>query len=182
MAWQQMSLQTMSGAPAVWGSGPAITVSGDIFTYRDTITNAAKIVLQFVVGPVSGASSFGYSIVGGAWVISDANYKAVTIKNNSPSQWSSNIYSSLEWEIGNYDPSTVITVAQQFSSNSGRAALNLASYITIPRLELDTSGKIYIGVNNTWKAATPYIAVDSTWKKAKGYIGTASEWEVAKKA
>lgn len=180
MAWQQMSFQTMPGAPTTWGSAPAITVSGDLYTYRDSETNNAKIVLQFIVGPVSGASSFGYSITGNAWAISDANLKQVTLKANTPSQWTSNIWGSLEWEIGNYDPSTNIVVAQEFASNSGRSSLNLAATVTIPRIN-NTQGKIYISHNDSWKSATPYIGVNGSWQRANGYIGTADGWKITKK-
>lgn len=183
MAWQQMSFQTMPNLPANWGSGPTITVSGDLYTYRDTINNNARILLQFIVGPVSGASSFGYPIYGNAWVISDANLKQVQIKAASPSQWTSNLWGSLEWEIGNYDPNTAITIAQQFSTTSGRSPLSTSVSVTIPRLNVDRleTGNIWVANGNyEWKNCTLYVGINSEWKRVTAHIGSGNSYKPTK--
>lgn len=176
MAWKQVGYKTVAGAPATWGSAPPIAVSANIVTYRDDVTNAARIGVSFVVGAVSGGSSFGYSILGYAWVISDANLKGVTIKNNSPSQWTDTLWSWLEWEIGDYDPNTPITVAVQFQSNSGRSAISFGDTVTIPRLATE-SGHVYVGAGGAWKKAVPYVGVNGAWKKAAAHIGVNGTWK-----
>lgn len=177
MAWVKVGSKTIAGAPAAWGSGPSIPVSVDVLTFRDDVTNEAAVDLQFVVGPVSGGSSFGYNIQAYAWVVNDSTLQSQIIKNNSPSQWSSNLYGYLSFtSIGNVASDTSIQIAAQFASNSGRSPISFSDTVTIPRLATE-SGHVYVGAGGEWKKAVPYIGVNGEWKKAEAYIGVGVEWK-----
>lgn len=176
MAWVQVGGRAVSGSPTTWGSAPAISVAVNVVTYRDDVTNSARIALSFIVGAVYGASSFGYNIVAGGWAGNVSTYKSMAVKNNSPSQWSSPLYGWLEWELGNVEPNTPISIGAAFTSNSGRAELDFSDSITIPRLETE-SGHVYVGAGGAWKKAVPYIGVGGEWKKAEAHIGVDGAWK-----
>lgn len=176
MAWVQVGSGVVNGSPTTWGRGPAISVQVNFVTYRDDVTNSARIGLNFIVDAVSGASSFGYNIVAGGWAVDGSTYKSTIVKNNSPSQWSSALYGWLEWEIGNVDPNTAISIGAAFTSNSGRAEIDFGDSFTIPRLEVE-SGRVYVGAGDAWKQAVPYVGVNGEWKKAAAHIGVGGAWK-----
>lgn len=45
---------------------------------------------------------------------------------------------------------------------------------TLPTIETST---LRIGVNGSWKKATPYLGVNGVWKKCKAYLGVNGSWK-----
>lgn len=178
MAWVQVCGRHVSGAPAVWGSAPAITVDVAVNGYRDDVTGDALALLWFTVYPVTGSSSFGYNITAAGWVKEyPTYYLEKVIKNNSPSQWSSQINGQLDWNLGQIDDKTSIPFMAAFASNSGRDAIYFTGdSFTIPYLS-NESGHVYVGAGGEWKKAVPYIGVNGEWKKAEAHIGVDGAWK-----
>lgn len=178
MAWVKVCGRHVSGAPAVWGSGPAITVDVYVNGYRDDVTGDALALLWFTVYPVTGASSFGYSITAAGWVVDVANhYVEKVIKNNSPSQWSTELHAQLDWNLGQIDDKTVIPLGAGIASNSGRPTIFFdGDSFTIPYLN-NESGHVYVGAGGEWKKAVPYVGVNGAWKKAAAHIGVNGTWK-----
>lgn len=82
-----MSLGTNVLFTGTWGSGPAIPVEFSYNKYRSGASMVYRIYVE--IKPVGGASYFGYPIQVSANV--GGQTTTTTVKNASPSQWSSSI-------------------------------------------------------------------------------------------
>lgn len=136
-----------------WGSGPNMKVSASYDYRRSGADMQYKITVS--IAPVTGASYFGYSIqwytnVNGSGYVSQG-----TLKNASPSQWSSAITATTDWiTVSNKtsgSTSFALKVTSSGSTGSGRAAGEYTGYnlyVSPAASTMTVTSGTYIG--NSW--------------------------------
>lgn len=123
--------------------------------YQSRTSSTVQLRPILYISAVSGSSFFGYNIRA-TCTMSNYNSGEVTIKNNSPNKWTSELSYNFGWHTVNASASTTsITVSFTMASNSGRGG----TY----------SGNITIPVGNT----APYWPSGATF--SLNYTGTVAE-------
>lgn len=158
MAWIQIASSQR------WtGSSPAIYFNLWYDKYRSGSSMYYKYRIEIL--PVSGASYFGYSIVldfGLDWV----NRETVTLKNNSPSQWGSNIvYDSGSWHEVSYKTSGTTNASFRLYSSGGRDTTYNYS------LTVDPAGSVLGGISNFNIDSNPGVGAAFNVPCTKYYSG-----------
>ena len=111
---------------------PAIYLTGE-YEYRNRTSSSVEIRVKLIVSKVNGLSYFGYNIkyrlkLAGSYV---ADW--VTIKGNSPSQWSSPYVVYSDWHtISQPATSTSMPCVISMDSNSGKRTLDYSGTLTFP--------------------------------------------------
>lgn len=108
-----------------WGSAPTIPIS---FAYEKQRSGAdMKYRMQISVSAVTGDSYYGYPIYF-AWAVNGGEYTSVTVKEASPSRWSSAITYTTPWVTVSNKTSGTTSLSLRVYSGLGSSRNNYYSY------------------------------------------------------
>lgn len=114
-----------------WGSGPQIPITF-YYDYRRRVSSM-QYKIKIVIGTITGASYFGYPIYTTISLDGTSKISGHTLKNASPSQWSTNIVYETDWlEVSGKTTGTTSLVIRLYSgSGSSRdSSYSYALYVS----------------------------------------------------
>lgn len=131
-----------------WGSSPKIPVT---FEYEKRRSGAdMQYRVKVTVSAITGTHYFGYPIYMGL-TLGGTDRGSVTMKNASPSQWSSAITYTSGWYTVSNKTSGTVAVSFRMYSGSGSSRSNTYSY----SMEVDPAASKVSAPNGTLSASLP---------------------------
>ena len=131
-----------------WGSSPKIPIA---FEYEKQRSGAdMKYRVKVTISAVTGSSYFGYPIYMGL-TLGGVDRGSVTMKNASPSQWSSAITHTSEWYTISNKTSGTVAVSIRMYSGSGSTRTNTYSY----SMEVDPAASKVSAPDGTLSTSLP---------------------------